>query len=31
VFEAGPEGLELLPFGPRHEGDGEVMESWWVE
>ncbi len=25
AFEAGPEGLELLVFGPRHEGDGELL------
>ena len=30
AFEAGPDGLELLAFGPRHEGDGEVLrESVW--
>jgi mannose-6-phosphate isomerase-like protein (cupin superfamily) len=29
-FEAGPEGLDLLAFGPRHEGDGEVIrEDVW--
>ena len=29
-FEAGPEGLELLAFGPRHEGDGEIIgEGFW--
>ena len=27
AFEAGPEGLELLAFGPRHAGDGEVLEE----
>ena len=30
-FEAGDEGLELLAFGPRHEGDGEIVpggEFW---
>jgi hypothetical protein len=27
AFEAGPDGLELLAFGPRHEGDGEVLEE----
>jgi quercetin dioxygenase-like cupin family protein len=26
-FEAGPEGLDLLAFGPRHEGDGEVVSD----
>jgi len=28
-FEAGPEGLEMVAFGPRHEGDGEVLPGWW--
>jgi mannose-6-phosphate isomerase-like protein (cupin superfamily) len=27
AFEAGPEGLELLVFGPRHAGDGEVLSG----
>ena len=27
AFEAGPDGLELLVFGPRHGGDGEVLEG----
>jgi quercetin dioxygenase-like cupin family protein len=32
AFEAGPEGLELLVFGPRHGGDGEVLrEDFWGE
>lgn len=25
AFEAGPDGLEILVFGPRHEGDGEFL------
>lgn len=30
AFEAGPEGLELLVFGPRHGGDGEVLsDDFW--
>jgi mannose-6-phosphate isomerase-like protein (cupin superfamily) len=30
AFEAGPDGLELLVFGPRHSGDGEVLsEDFW--
>lgn len=30
-FEAGPDGLELLVFGPRHAGDGEVIsEDFWA-
>jgi mannose-6-phosphate isomerase-like protein (cupin superfamily) len=28
-FEAGPDGLELLAFGARHEGDGELVEDLW--
>ncbi len=27
AFEAGPEGLELLVFGPHREGDGEILEE----
>jgi mannose-6-phosphate isomerase-like protein (cupin superfamily) len=27
VFEAGPEGLEYLVFGPRREGDGEIVKE----
>jgi mannose-6-phosphate isomerase-like protein (cupin superfamily) len=28
-FEAGPDGLEVIAFGPRHEGDGEAFFDWW--
>ncbi|MGO9788334.1 MAG: hypothetical protein ACLP8S_02055 [Solirubrobacteraceae bacterium] len=28
-FQAGPEGLEVLIFGPRIEGDGEVVPDFW--
>jgi mannose-6-phosphate isomerase-like protein (cupin superfamily) len=28
-FEGGPEGLELLIFGARVEGDGEIVEGFW--
>ncbi|CAN5546260.1 hypothetical protein BH20ACT19_BH20ACT19_04090 [soil metagenome] len=31
AFEAGPDGLELLAFGPRHEGDGEIIQGWWTD
>lgn len=31
AFEAGPEGLELLAFGPRHPGDAEMVPGWWTE
>jgi mannose-6-phosphate isomerase-like protein (cupin superfamily) len=31
AFEAGDQGLELIVFGPRHEGDGEVLrEDFWA-
>jgi len=30
AFEAGPDGLELLAFGPVHEADGEILgEGFW--
>jgi mannose-6-phosphate isomerase-like protein (cupin superfamily) len=31
AFEAGPKGLDLLAFGPRREGDGEVLMGWWTD
>jgi mannose-6-phosphate isomerase-like protein (cupin superfamily) len=31
AFEGGPDGIELLAFGPRHEGDGELIQDWWTE
>jgi mannose-6-phosphate isomerase-like protein (cupin superfamily) len=31
AFEAGPEGLEWIAFGPRHDGDGELIEQWWSD
>ena len=31
AFEAGPDGIELLAFGPRHEGDGEIHQGWWAD
>jgi mannose-6-phosphate isomerase-like protein (cupin superfamily) len=30
-FEAGSDGLELLAFGARHKGDGEVIQGWWSD
>jgi len=30
AFEAGPEGLEFIAFGPHH-ADGEPVEEDWVE
>ncbi|HWX88548.1 MAG TPA: cupin domain-containing protein [Solirubrobacteraceae bacterium] len=31
AFEAGPLGLDLLAFGPRRDGDGEVLMGWWAD
>jgi mannose-6-phosphate isomerase-like protein (cupin superfamily) len=31
AFEAGPDGIELIVFGPRHEGDGELLHGWWTD
>ena len=30
-FEGGSEGLEVLAFGPRHKGDGEIISDWWTD
>jgi mannose-6-phosphate isomerase-like protein (cupin superfamily) len=29
AFEAGPEGLEFLAFGPRRPGDAEIVPDFW--
>ncbi|HYG95949.1 MAG TPA: cupin domain-containing protein [Solirubrobacterales bacterium] len=29
AFEAGDEGLEVLVFGSRHDGDGELDHDFW--
>ena len=31
AFEGGPDGLEVLAFGPRHKGDGELVQGWWTD
>lgn len=31
AFEAGPEGIEVLAMGTRHDGDGEVIPGWWSD
>jgi mannose-6-phosphate isomerase-like protein (cupin superfamily) len=31
AFEGGDAGIELLAFGPRHDGDGEVLQDWWPD
>jgi mannose-6-phosphate isomerase-like protein (cupin superfamily) len=30
AFEAGPDGLEFLAFGPHYEADGEQVDDAWV-
>jgi mannose-6-phosphate isomerase-like protein (cupin superfamily) len=30
-FEAGPDGLEFLVFGPHYAADGEQVDDAWVE
>jgi mannose-6-phosphate isomerase-like protein (cupin superfamily) len=31
AFEAGPEGLEFIAFGPHYDADGESVDDRWVE
>ncbi len=31
AFDAGPDGLEFLVFGPDHEADGEQVHDAWVK
>ncbi len=31
AFEAGPEGIEILAVGSRHDGDGEIIPGWWSD
>ncbi|HUB74742.1 MAG TPA: cupin domain-containing protein [Solirubrobacteraceae bacterium] len=31
AFEAGPEGLSLLVFGPHFEKDGEMLQGFWQD
>jgi quercetin dioxygenase-like cupin family protein len=31
AFEAGPDGLELLVFGPHHAGDAEMVQDFWED
>jgi mannose-6-phosphate isomerase-like protein (cupin superfamily) len=30
-FEAGADGLEILVFGPRTPGDGEILNDFWTD
>lgn len=31
AFAAGPEGLQVLVFGPHVEGDGEIVQDFWSD
>lgn len=31
AFEAGSDGMEVLAVGPRHDGDGEIVQGWWSD
>lgn len=31
AFEAGDEGLEVIVFGPRRDGDGELDPEFWTD
>jgi quercetin dioxygenase-like cupin family protein len=31
TWEAGPDGLELLAFGSRVEGDADFVPGWWAD
>jgi uncharacterized cupin superfamily protein len=31
MLEAGPDGLEVLAFGPRHENDAEMVQGFWED
>src|SRR5215204_3074415 len=30
-FEGGPDGIELIAVGARHDGDGEAFPDWWSD
>jgi hypothetical protein len=30
AFEAGPDGLEVIACGARHEGDGDIVPGFWA-
>jgi hypothetical protein len=31
TWEAGPDGLDLLAFGDRVEGDAKFVPGWWSD
>lgn len=30
-FEAGPEGMTYVVFGPHHEQDGDMLQDFWTD
>lgn len=30
-LEGGPDGIEVIIFGPHHDKDGEVFPGWWSD
>jgi mannose-6-phosphate isomerase-like protein (cupin superfamily) len=30
-FEGGPDGIELIAVGARHDNDGELVPGWWTD
>ena len=30
-FEGGPDGLELIVFGPHHADDAEIVQDFWTD
>ncbi len=30
-FEAGPDGMEFIVFGPHHDKDGEMLPDFWAD
>jgi len=30
-FEAGPDGIEVVVVGARHDNDGEIVPGWWTD
>ena len=30
-FEAGPEGMSYVVFGPHHEKDGDMLQDFWTD
>ncbi len=31
AFEGGPDGMEMLAFGPLAKGDAEIIPDWWSD